>query len=70
MPTGRAGHGGISVGPSEPRPVSGATELCHRCGNPRRKGSGTLWSTGVGNNRAYVTLMHGGDQRVLSIKIK
>jgi hypothetical protein len=36
----------------------------------RRKGSGTLWSTAVGKRRAYVTLMHGGDQRVLSIKIK
>jgi hypothetical protein len=36
----------------------------------RRKGSGTLWSTGVGKRRAYVTLMHRGDQRVLSIKVK
>jgi hypothetical protein len=36
----------------------------------RRRGSGTLWSTGLGTRRAYVTLLHSGDQRVLSIKVK
>jgi hypothetical protein len=36
----------------------------------RRRGSGTLWSTAIGTKRAYVTLLHEGDQRILSKRVK